>query len=108
MCTLPPVGSCRPVMTLNSVVFPAPLGPIRPVIDPCSAVRVTSLKATTPPKRTVTSSASRSGNADLLGDGRGRRWSPSESRPELLGGLGQHTDHAVAIPRDGHRAQAGR
>ena len=32
--------SCRPVMTLNSVVLPAPFGPIRPVIEPGLDVEV--------------------------------------------------------------------
>src|SRR3954466_11826927 len=40
-------------MTLNSVVLPAPLGPIRPVISPSRADRVTSVRALTPPKRTA-------------------------------------------------------
>jgi hypothetical protein len=30
--TSPPVGRWRPVMTLNSVVLPAPFGPISPVM----------------------------------------------------------------------------
>ena len=30
--TWPGVGVCRPVMTLNSVVLPAPFGPMSPVI----------------------------------------------------------------------------
>src|SRR5437763_15657430 len=63
MRTLPDVGSCRPVMTLNNVVLPAPLGPMRPVTRPGSAVRATSCRATTPPKRTLTSSTERSDNA---------------------------------------------
>src|SRR4051794_23840887 len=41
-------------MTLNNVVLPAPLGPIRPVISPCAAARLTSVSAFTPPKRTAT------------------------------------------------------
>src|SRR5439155_7180375 len=67
--TLPAVGSCKPVMTLNNVVLPAPLGPMRPVTRPGSAVRSTSCRAITPPKRTLTSSTDRSDNAvHLLGD----------------------------------------
>ena len=45
-------------MTLNNVVFPAPLGPISPVISPGSTPMLTSSTATLPPKRTVTSCAS--------------------------------------------------
>ena len=40
--TEPRSGRCRPVMTLNSVVLPAPLGPIRPVTMLCSARSDTS------------------------------------------------------------------
>src|SRR5579862_1473539 len=57
--TLPRVGRCRPVTTLKSVVLPAPLGPINPVIRPPSASIDTSSTATRPPKVTVTSAISR-------------------------------------------------
>ena len=46
----PELGAMSPVIKLNKVVFPAPLGPIRPVIFPLIAVIDTSLIATTPPK----------------------------------------------------------
>src|SRR3954470_9841477 len=46
-------------MTLNSVVLPAPLGPIRPVMWPACAVNETSVTALMPPKRTATSRTSR-------------------------------------------------
>ena len=42
-------------MTLNSVVLPAPFGPIRAQIWPSSMVKVRPSSATTPPKRTLTS-----------------------------------------------------
>ncbi len=35
-CTEPRSGTCSPLITLNRVVFPAPLGPIRPVTVPGS------------------------------------------------------------------------
>ena len=38
--------------TLNSVVFPAPLGPMSPQICPRSTLKDRSLSATMPPKRT--------------------------------------------------------
>ena len=41
-------------MTLNSVVLPAPLGPISPVTMPGSARSDTSESAATPPKWTLT------------------------------------------------------
>src|SRR5947209_4211084 len=46
-------------MTLNNVVLPAPFGPIRPVICPSRADRRTSVSAWIPPKRTETSTTSR-------------------------------------------------
>src|SRR6516165_11839051 len=53
-------------MTLNSVVFPAPFGPIRPTIWPWSTVRETSSIATMPPKRRVTLSTASSATAVTL------------------------------------------
>ena len=50
--TRPAVSACRPVMTLNSVVLPAPFGPISPVTWPGLDVEVDPARATTPPKRT--------------------------------------------------------
>ena len=53
--TGPASGGCSPVMTLNSVVLPAPFGPISPVTAPGSArSRSTFASAMLPPKRTVT------------------------------------------------------
>src|SRR2546430_5753109 len=43
-------------MTLTSVVLPAPLGPIRPWIDPCATSSDTPSTARTPPKCRWTSS----------------------------------------------------
>src|SRR6478736_2288516 len=47
-------------MTLKQVVLPAPLGPMSPRISPLLMWKLTSLRATTPPKRSVTWSTSRS------------------------------------------------
>src|SRR6478752_6696875 len=47
-------------MTLKQVVLPAPLGPMRPRISPLLMWKLTSLSATTPPKRRVTASTSSS------------------------------------------------
>src|ERR1700682_1921902 len=49
-----------PVMTLTSVVLPAPLGPISPWIEPCSTSSDTSSTAWTPPKCRWTLSRRRS------------------------------------------------
>src|ERR1019366_8978542 len=54
-CTEPRSGDCRPLITLNRVVLPAPLGPIRPVTVPGRTRRLTSVRAATPPKCTPTS-----------------------------------------------------
>src|SRR5947208_3639269 len=42
-------------MQLNSVVLPAPLGPIRPTMRPGATSKETPSSATMPPKRTATS-----------------------------------------------------
>ena len=57
--TDPRSGRCRPVMTLNSVVLPAPFGPMSPVTVPAAARSETSESAATPPKWTLTWSTSR-------------------------------------------------
>src|SRR5256885_4342390 len=58
--TRPPWGRYRRVMTLKSVVLPAPFGPIRPPIWLCSTVSETSSNATIPPNRRATCSTERS------------------------------------------------
>src|SRR6516225_11541842 len=57
--TRPRVGFSSPVTTLNSVVLPAPLGPIKPVMRPASALSDTSSTAIRPPNLTVTPVSSR-------------------------------------------------
>src|SRR3990172_10575768 len=42
-------------MQLKRVVLPAPLGPIRPMISPCSMAKEMRLLATTPPKSLIRS-----------------------------------------------------
>src|SRR5262245_11159241 len=57
--TFPPSGSTWPVMRLNSVVLPAPFGPMIALIDPCGTRKLTPPTAWKPPKlfrRSVTSS----------------------------------------------------
>src|SRR5437660_12655347 len=51
--TLPPEGRKAPVITLKSVVFPAPLGPMKPQICFSGISKLTSLSAATPPKYLV-------------------------------------------------------
>ncbi len=45
----PSVGLYTPVITLKTVVFPAPLGPIKPTICPFCTAAFRPLQATTPP-----------------------------------------------------------
>ena len=54
----PSVGWYRRLTQLNSVVLPAPLGPISAQICPSSMTKLSPSSATTPPKRTPTSSIS--------------------------------------------------
>src|SRR5947199_2977009 len=58
--TLPEVASRSPVRQLKKVDFPAPFGPIRPRISPCSSVTEAASTALKLPKAFVTSWASRS------------------------------------------------
>ena len=59
----PSVGARTPERTSNIVVFPAPLGPIRPQTSPAWRSRCTSSKAAIPPKRTHTPWATSTGAA---------------------------------------------
>src|SRR3954466_11367544 len=58
--TLPKVASRSPVRQLKKVDLPAPFGPIRPRISPCSSVTLAVSTALKLPKAFVTSRASRS------------------------------------------------
>src|SRR4029453_18665668 len=49
----PPSACVRPLITLKSVVLPAPFGPISPVIEPSRTESVQPESASTPPKRLV-------------------------------------------------------
>src|SRR5260370_35240207 len=48
--TLPAEGRTAPVIRLNSVVLPAPLGPMKPEICFSATAKLTSFSAATPPK----------------------------------------------------------
>ena len=54
--TCPLVGAYTPVITLNAVVLPAPLGPISATISPSLTSMLRSSTATTPPNCMVTCS----------------------------------------------------
>ncbi len=53
--TCPPEARCSLLITLNSVVLPAPFGPMRATICPVRTSRETSFTARSPPKSTETS-----------------------------------------------------
>src|SRR5215471_14294003 len=57
--TLPADGRNVPLITLKSVVFPAPLGPMKPQIWRSGTSKFTSFKAATPPKYFVSPWTSR-------------------------------------------------
>ena len=59
--TLPLVGVYMPVTQLNSVVLPAPLGPISEVIEPGAMLNETLSSAVMPWKRIVSEATSSSG-----------------------------------------------
>ena len=65
--SVPAAGRTSPDATLNSVVLPAPFGPISPVIRPTGAARLTSLSATWPPYLTVIWASSRPSGAARAG-----------------------------------------
>src|SRR5262249_3185760 len=54
--TSPASGGSIPVMRLNVVVLPAPLGPTMAITDPFATVKLTLLTATRPPNRFVSRS----------------------------------------------------
>src|SRR5438067_11606753 len=64
--TRPLPGGSSPVMTLNSVVLPAPFGPMSPVTQPSSTPTETLSSTRLPPNWTLMSSANRRVNAHPL------------------------------------------
>src|ERR1700730_1300694 len=62
----PAVGRWKPEMIENSVVLPAPFGPISAVMRPVSAVNDALSTASRPPKRFDTLSTWSSGSATLV------------------------------------------
>ena len=62
----PPDSCCSLLIALNSVVLPAPLGPMRAVIVPSCTSNDTSLTAFSPPKAMETFSMERRGPSECL------------------------------------------
>src|SRR3954453_20599971 len=92
--TLPEVDSRSPVRQLNSVDLPAPLGPIRPRISPCSSVTEALSTALKLPKAFVISRASRSMGGSIGHDVLRR---PAAPGPDTFD---QGQDAAGLKPRD--------
>src|SRR4051812_40449147 len=63
---VPASGGIKPVMTLNSVVLPAPFGPITLKISPGCTARSTPSTAATPPKCRFKPRTSSSGATDVV------------------------------------------
>src|SRR5207245_1833160 len=78
-------------MTLKSVVLPAPFGPMSATTCPASTLNDTRSRATTPPKRTLSSLTSRSAISRILSSAGQRRklvaWLGNLRRVIHLGGL---------------------
>src|SRR3984893_15958206 len=93
--TLPEVETRSPVRQLKKVDLPAPFGPIRPRMSPCSSVTLAASTALKLPKALVTSRASRSTGCSLGDRRRGRL----ALRPETID---QRQDAARLEPGDDH------
>src|SRR5699024_8761401 len=101
----------RPVITLKSVVLPAPLGPIRPVISPLGAFIEAPFRARLPPKVTSMSSASSmvapisagpggdNGGIGRRGRVRGRAAGPIEGQDRV------HLSEVRGVPGPGHTGE---
>src|ERR1700754_3287729 len=92
-------------MQLNTVVLPAPFGPISAVISPRPAVNEKLLMATSPPKRMLRSSTRRMGTAP--GDSVAAIGAPAAGAASgaLMGDARARVEAAAPDPRV---AQAGR
>src|SRR6476659_9409332 len=92
--TLPEVDRRSPVRQLNKVDLPAPFGPIRPRMSPCSRVTEAVSTALKLPKALVTSRASRSIGRSRCDRG-GLRLAPPRPQP-----VDQGQNAARLKPRD--------
>src|SRR5208282_501340 len=98
----PASGAYNPVSTLNSVVLPAPLGPIRPNIALRAIFRLTSASAVTPPKRLATWVIESNGSMALL---RRRKFALADRRRPQPGRPQQH--HADQRESEQQQPQVG-
>src|SRR5262245_44677761 len=80
--TWPAWGRCSPHTTLNTVVLPAPFGPMTPVPEPRSTGTVVLVSAALPPNGTDTPRASRCATSGLPACGDRRHRGPSVGQSE--------------------------
>ena len=83
--TCPAVGRKMPVIRLNSVDLPAPLGPISAVTVPASTPKLTSSTAARPPNIFLMPRSSSSGRVGVMsrrGKGLRVRWARPFARRE--------------------------
>src|SRR3954463_11686569 len=100
---VPVFGWSKPVSRLNSVVLPAPLGPIRPVMPPRCTSRWSTETAVSPPKDRVTLSTTIAGSGLATPISQGRSFSAAwASRC----GMRPAADSAVGAGRSGPAACA--
>src|SRR5580700_6657540 len=107
MTTRPVTGRTSPEITPKSVDLPAPFGPTNPTMVPGGTSMETSDRAVSPPKRTVTPVAARTGSADAVGDATGSADSGKVAPDHGRGLLGQRdlarlrdAAHLVPEPQD--------
>src|SRR5580693_4124770 len=99
--TSPDVASRSPVRQLKNVDLPAPFGPIRPRMSPCSSVTEAASTARKLPKALVILRASRS----MAGSARGRRRFARLGAP-LHDAVGERQQAAGLEARDQHDDRA--
>src|SRR4029453_15839967 len=106
----PSLGARNPLMMENSVVLPAPLGPISALTRPASTASEASSPASRPPKRLHTRSTRSSGSA--MGALQHRRLQAREARAQVgqkahdpVRGKGYDQDEHAAVD---HEIEAGR
>src|ERR1700756_4619180 len=97
----PSLGSKNPLIMENSVVLPAPLGPISAVIRPASTASETLSTARRPPKRLNTRSTRSSGSA--MGALRDRR-SQARKTHTQIGQQARNPMRGKAYDQDQHTA----
>src|SRR5688500_13806914 len=95
---VPLLGWSKPVSRLNSVVLPAPLGPIRPVMPPRWTSRWSTDTAVRPPKVRVTPSTTIAGSGLAMPTSQGRSFSAAAARRRGAAGAEPPPREAAVAP----------